>query len=143
VLDAKCGLVQEFYRGVPPTYDSYLMYIWPLFFIRVLIDPRYEWSIYSGWGVLEFKLPPSQLLIGWKNIARGKLWQNPRDEHQNIMRYELSILSERSTPSSTKALQKLCTKLCSKLCSKLRSKLCSKLPLEALLEALYAAPKLY
>ena len=28
------------------------------------IDPRYEWSIYSGWGVLEFKVPPSQLLIG-------------------------------------------------------------------------------
>ena len=30
------------------------------------IDPRYEWSIYSGWGVLDFKLPPSQLLIGWE-----------------------------------------------------------------------------
>jgi len=51
-----------------------------------------------GLGVLEFKLPPSQLLIGCQasfslvknKTARGKLWQNLRDEHQNIINVKIS-----------------------------------------------------
>ena len=31
-------------------------------------------------GCSNFQTLPSQLLIGSKNVTRGKLWQNPRDK---------------------------------------------------------------
>ena len=40
---------------------------------------------------MDFKPPPSLLLIGLKNVARGKSWQNPRDELQNITNVKISF----------------------------------------------------
>ena len=68
-----------------------------------IFDPRYEWSIFSG---PRFQTLPSRLLIGSKNVARGKLWQNPRDELQNRALVELSAKALHEAPY--KALPKLC-----------------------------------
>jgi len=55
-----------------------------------IIDPRYEWSIFSGPRIQTL---PSLLLIGLKNVARGKSWQNLRDELQNIANVKISQYS--------------------------------------------------
>ena len=47
----------------------------------ILIDPRYEWSIFSG---PRFQTLPSQLLIGPKKVAGGIYLQNIRDEYQDL-----------------------------------------------------------
>ena len=58
VARAHRGLLQ----AVPPLRNLFNLCV---FERRPFIDPRNEWSIYSGWGgVLDFKLPPSQTLIG-------------------------------------------------------------------------------
>jgi len=64
-------MLQTLFFLVSPTKKC-LPEHYPLF-----IDPRYEWSIFSGPRIQTL---PSWLLIGLKNIARGKSWQNPRDE---------------------------------------------------------------
>jgi hypothetical protein len=82
-----------------------------------IIDPRYEWSIYSGWGwVLDFKLLPSQLLIGRKS-ASDWLEKNlravgySRIHVTNFKTLSLTKALQKLASSSTKALQKLCIKL--------------------------------
>jgi hypothetical protein len=50
----------------------------PLRAERFFIDPRYEWSILLG--VQIFKPCQADFLLVRKKSARGKLWQNPRDE---------------------------------------------------------------
>ena len=112
----------------------------------ILTDPRHEWSIFSGPG---FQTLPSWLLIGLKNVARGKLWQNPRDELQNTELYQTPAKALHEAPCE--ALQKLYQKLYQRLCNAsthpVRRAVQGGLPLEALLEALlkalYGALKLY
>jgi len=78
------------------------------------------YKLLSGVGVPIFKLLPSQLLIGWKvsfslvekKLARGKLWQNPRDELQNIELYQSSAKALHKAPY--KALPKALPKALSK-----------------------------
>ena len=74
-----------------------------IFLFLFFIDPRYEWSIFSGPG---FQTLPSQLLIGSKNVARGKLWQNPRDELQNT-ESSVRALHQALPKALLKALQHL------------------------------------
>ncbi len=46
--------------------------------------------VYTFLPVPDFKILPSLLLIGLKKLARGKSWQNSRDELQNIINIKIS-----------------------------------------------------